>query len=924
MNKSHDFNELKSQLIEAAKSFTESERNLDIILTQMVEDIEKANMEKMEIFPVCHHSPASGLFAIKRLIEKRPKVIFMEMCEDFLPLINDLKECKLPVAFQSFASDLKDFDKTWSPLSVIAPLTEFSAEYQAISYALSKNSDCKIIFIDRSVDHIYQWIRDTKPKEDKNKDDKDIKENKSEKLSESKRMHGEAIGVKVGDLKPGFKEFEESLIKNAKVKHYWEWWDQYVEQPLVSSNYDTYRNVMFLIGSLFRRLKRDKKDSIEEDRKRESYMWTRMKEYLKIHKEIEAKDCIYMCGAFHSASDVKEFGIENDNIIKIPKATDTKWLYGIIPSSFSAIENQFALASGSTVIAESTWKKSLKKTNLKSFSSGKEIKYVKVKKAESDVSLNEYLLSVPEKKEADIKQLLEWCVGITSLARKNGYLASTADSIAIYQTSVLLAQVRNRTHPSPYDFQEAAVTCLEKDMVPKKRDIKKLCEILLGGDKIGLVDYGSLPPLAKNVYDRLKPIKIGISDRTKSRVLMDFNENPEVKECSKLLWRLYYLLTSTIVKPIMGQLKLGFVPQQESWDVYLGKNQRGLIELGYEGITIEQVLEGRLKKEVYSKEATSAIALKAVETSILLLDGGKLTNEIGNQAVILIQKEAKTEEAPFVYKQMRLLVQFYRSLGDLPDWINRFISEGYSSYCTLLPLAFKDNDISPKEVSSMLGFIITFGNLALSMGASQDQFIIAVKQSEPSDHAKKSLLWTAEYLLNMRTIDSMRLYFDNVINKSMLMPLFHQSITGFVASIDFCKQITQFVVELISKAFDRLPDRILIPFFIKLIIELKENNKELMSALILEGGKSFPKDFDKINNWILPWNKKDSKEKIKNKDIKANNLNLKLLSDYTDTCYSMCNLLGIEIENQQGESNVNELSILNLYPDTINVISKII
>ena len=60
---------------------------------------------------------------------------------------------------------------------------------------------------------------------------------------------------------------------------------------------------------------------------------------------------------------------------------------------------------------------------------------------------------------------------VVELARKNGYLASTADSIAVYHTAVLLAQMRNRRHPSPYDFRDAAVTCLEKDRIPGKRNV---------------------------------------------------------------------------------------------------------------------------------------------------------------------------------------------------------------------------------------------------------------------------------------------------------------------------------------------------------------------------------------------------------------------------------------------------------------------
>ena len=65
-------------------------------------------------------------------------------------------------------------------------------------------------------------------------------------------------------------------------------------------------------------------------------------------------------------------------------------------------------------------------------------------------------------------------VEIVRAARRNGYLASTADAIAVFETSILLAGMRDRARPTPYDFQDAAVTCIEKDTVPGRRDVRRL------------------------------------------------------------------------------------------------------------------------------------------------------------------------------------------------------------------------------------------------------------------------------------------------------------------------------------------------------------------------------------------------------------------------------------------------------------------
>ena len=51
----------------------------------------------------------------------------------------------------------------------------------------------------------------------------------------------------------------------------------------------------------------------------------------------------------------------------------------------------------------------------------------------------------------------------------------------------------------------------------------------------------------------------------------------------------------------MGERRLGQVPVQESWDIAIGRNQTPLIQLGYEGVTIEHVLEKRLKAQTFAE-----------------------------------------------------------------------------------------------------------------------------------------------------------------------------------------------------------------------------------------------------------------------------------------------------------------------------------
>ncbi|GAA2205431.1 hypothetical protein GCM10009850_008890 [Nonomuraea monospora] len=840
------FDALRGQLLDAAEQFAGSPVAVSGILSGLVEDVDRALREELEIFPVCHHSPASALAMLRRLREKQPKVIYLELCEDLQPLLTELRNCRLPVALQAFATDLDGFPKESAPLSVVAPITEASAEYQAIAYAL-ETPGVELVLVDRSTDHVFQWA----PKEEEPATPKD----------EEAALHGDAVGVEIGDLRPGFAELEEHLLHHGKVRHWSEWWDQYVEQPLSGADYDTYRQVMVLIGSLFRRLRPDG-GRLAVDEERERYMWTRMREHLAA-SGADPADCLYVCGAFHAASHVEQFGLRSEAPYEISPRTGTKWLYGLIPSSHSAIEAQFGLASGSVSIAAATWAKALTRGKLTPFQlegqKGARKRAAKLPapaapQGEVADKLTGFLSRPPALDPLDDAELVGWSVDIVRLARRNGYLASTADAIAVYETSILLAGMRNRARPTPYDFQDAAVTCIEKDAVPGRRDIRRLCEILLGGDRVGEVGYDAMPPLARNVYDRLAPLGLDLEKRTIQRALLDLNAEPDLVPCSDLLWMLRYLLPSDAVRPIMGERRLGERSIQESWDLAFGKHQRSIIELGYEGVTIEQVLEQRLRRSVHDPKATAAVALAAVEDSILFLGSRRFADELGARAVELLSAERTVDDAPEVLRRIRRLLAYYRANEpELPAWCESFVTTGYAHYCTLLPTAFVDDDTGVRQVAAMLGFLFTMESLALALGCDRAQLELAVQQSHPESPDKVALLWAAHHQLGLLPIADLRARCDELLANPLVVPSFPRYIMGFVQAMEPAPGLSGFVVEVISKAFGRLPDNVLLPWLPKLITTLRDGAAELVPVLIREAGRTFPGSLTAVDAWVPPW-----------------------------------------------------------------------
>jgi hypothetical protein len=98
-------------------------------------------------------------------------------------------------------------------------------------------------------------------------------------------------------------------------------------------------------------------------------MWTRIKEHLH-ESSIDPHDAIYICGAAHAASYVPEFGLASEARWEVPPRTSTTWLYGLLPSSYSAICHQFGHPRGAVTLAEARWRKSLARQSLRAFALG--------------------------------------------------------------------------------------------------------------------------------------------------------------------------------------------------------------------------------------------------------------------------------------------------------------------------------------------------------------------------------------------------------------------------------------------------------------------------------------------------------------------------------------------------------------------------
>jgi hypothetical protein len=120
------------------------------------------------------------------------------------------------------------------------------------------------------------------------------------------------------------------------------------------------------------------------------------------------------------------------------------------------------------------------------------------------------------------------------------------------------------------------------------------------------------------------------------------------------------------------------------------------------------------------------------------------------------------------------------------------------------------------------------------------------------DAAKLGLLWTAEWLLQQRTLDEMRAFFDHVLSNPLLLPAFPDYLNGFVLALNFAPQVASFLVELLSKLFASAPDSLLMPWLPGLIIRLRPHGR-VLQTLVKEAAAHFPSTIQGLDGWQAPW-----------------------------------------------------------------------
>jgi len=862
--------DLLKQLIEVSKEVEKDKQSnsIEVFLKTIIKDIERVEKEPLEIIPISHYSLSSAVHVRQRLTEKKPKVIFLEAPEDFERELENLEFCTPPVAFQGSLVKTEEINHAFLPINSFTIVSEASAEYQAMKYAL-ENQGTEIIFVDAPCSNRVKWgqkylmNRPINAKEEENNTNN--------------------YNFIIGDTIPTKKEFLITLLEKTNFDDYSLWWEQVAENALLDLTYDNYRQIMVLLGSVFRRSGADEKiETITS--LRDKFMWNKIKRVIDT-KKLQPEECVFICGAAHAIATVEEWGMKGIKKKNI-RSKKSEWKYGIIQVDYNLIDQIARKTPGSTSEMHAKWD-AIKRPVYNN------------KKEDIILELNKYNQAVHDK-------LLTWASETVKKARQAGYITSPADSIAIVELAYSLKEIRNRARITSREFIDSAVTCIQKNDLHLP-PVEELIDEQIFPNVTGRIGYKALPTLVKDVFDRLSILNISRDSQKVQRVLIDLDKQPELKPVSDLLWLLKYMNINVV--PIAGKKTLGKHIKQESWDLYIYKNKNPLISLSLEGISVEEVFCSRIIKQVKKDPSITSI-LEAIKAVLIYLDHKNVILYTLSNLLISNLKGIIFENQKVLYSLTLELLNYLRTLKEgIPKWFNDFIVRSYSQYCQELVNAATDNSISAEQFSMIFSYIFKVEGIALAEEASREELEIAIKLTLDLNDLpdnKKIIALAANSLLKQGNEQKLKQIMSKVFWNPQVIQSASEIVLALVYSSNFAPNLIFLFIEFLDQCFRRLNDNLIIQWLPLLISQMKEldTNYIVQIAQIinrhynrsLKHIKEMDVWYDESSYYVMTEQRKrkteisDETEKI---TISTNNIH-NIIHAFPETFNLICLLQGLE------------------------------
>ena len=136
--------------------------------------------------------------------------------------------------------------------------------------------------------------------------------------------------------------------------------------------------------------------------------------------------------------------------------------------------------------------------------------------------------------------------------------------------------------------------------------------------------------------------------------------------------------------------------------------------------------------------------------------------------------------------------------------------------------------------------------------------------------------------------------------------------------------LAPFVVEMMSKAFGRLPDPVLLPWLPKLITTLREQARELVPVLVREAGRTFPASLAGVDAWVPPWSDRPQPQEERPAAAPVSGPVTDLVAAHPAACDAVAALLGCDPGWPARAGGPEGFALPAEYPETATAVARLL
>ncbi|HEY7158653.1 MAG TPA: DUF5682 family protein [Gemmataceae bacterium] len=600
--------------------------------------------EDLYWFPVRHHSPAVAQHLEAAILQRRPKLIFLEgphEANDLIPHLIDART-KPPIAvYSSYRDDnnVLGLAGIASPAEHIPPrfacwfpLLAYSPEHVALLAA--NKIGAAVVFMD--LPH-YAQIKRAEPRP------RNVEREEERLIVES--------------------EFYQRLAKASGYRSWDEAWDSMFEMRDFGDDYETFRRELATFCAAARATTAPERLEQDGTLERERFMMRTIRDHLR-RRKVKPQQAMAVCGGFH-------LFLDRDDGTPPPETPPGTIYTTVVPYSFFRVSELSGYAAGNRApqFYQTYWE----------------------------------LRRAGRPRDT----LVEHVTAVLKQARREGEPLSSADAIAVCQHAEMLARLRGRPTPVLDDIHHALFTCCCKgDPREEGVHLQRALDAADIGTKIGRVtpDLGQLP-IINDFYAQLEDLDLGEVHGKEKKIALVLDKRDDLANRRSLfLHRLRFLSVplAALAEAPSADFATGTI-FREKWDLrWSPQVEDALVEQNLYGDTVESAALARLREQLAEDEWHAGRACQRLIAAIDM-DLPNLVHEVEDACGRAIDNDTRFVSLTQALASLTVIERYavYRNLRR--DLLDDLIVRCFDRACfSILDVLAVPAEQQPEVVSALL------------------------------------------------------------------------------------------------------------------------------------------------------------------------------------------------------------------------------